>query len=45
MIFTGGGADALAMRKIGASAFVISSDQGLMRHAAMKALADLNSME
>ena len=28
------------MREIGASAFIISSDQGLMRQAAKKALAE-----
>ena len=45
MVFTGSLADATAMRKLGASAFVVSSDQGLMRQAAAKALAELNAME
>jgi 2-keto-3-deoxy-L-rhamnonate aldolase RhmA len=45
MVFSGGLADAQAMRKIGASAFVILSDQGLMRQAAAKMLADLGGLE
>lgn len=45
MVFTGSLADAAAMRKLGASAFVISSDQGLMRQAAAKALADFATLE
>lgn len=45
MVFTGSLADASAMRKLGASAFAVSSDQGLMRQAAAKALAELNGME
>lgn len=44
MVFVGGTADAQAMRSLGASAFVISSDQGLMRQAAAKALAELDTM-
>lgn len=32
--------DAKAMRALGATAFVIASDQGFMRQGAMKALAD-----
>jgi 2-keto-3-deoxy-L-rhamnonate aldolase RhmA len=45
MVFTGTLADASAMRKLGASAFAISSDQGLMRQAAAKALAEINGIE
>jgi 2-keto-3-deoxy-L-rhamnonate aldolase RhmA len=33
-------ADAEAMKALGASAFIVSSDQGLMRQAALKVLAD-----
>lgn len=45
MVFTGGAADAKAMRALGASAFVVSSDQGLMRQAAKRALADLAAID
>jgi staphyloferrin B biosynthesis citrate synthase len=45
MVFTGGGADAKAMRALGATAFVVSSDQGLMRQAAARALADLATID
>jgi 2-keto-3-deoxy-L-rhamnonate aldolase RhmA len=45
MVFTGGAADAAAMRRLGASAFVVSSDQGLMRQAAKRALADLAAID
>nr|WP_284701477.1 aldolase/citrate lyase family protein [Rhodoplanes tepidamans] len=40
MVFTGGAADAAAMRAIGATAFVVSSDQGLLRQAAARVLDD-----
>lgn len=45
MVFTGTLADASAMRKLGASAFAVSSDQGLMRQAAAKTLAEFNGIE
>ncbi len=41
MVFVGNKADAQAMRDIGASAFIYSSDQGLMRQAAAKARAEI----
>jgi len=45
MVFTGTLADASAMRKLGASAFAVSSDQGLMRQAAAKVRAELDGIE
>jgi len=44
MVFVGNNKDALAMREIGASAFVFSSDQGLMRQAAGRALAEFEAL-
>lgn len=44
MVFVTGSADAAAMRALGASAFVFSSDQGLMRQAAAKALAEFANL-
>jgi staphyloferrin B biosynthesis citrate synthase len=44
MVFVGSNRDALAMREIGASAFIYSSDQGLMRQAAGKALAEFEAL-
>jgi staphyloferrin B biosynthesis citrate synthase len=44
MVFTGSASDAATMRELGASAFVISSDQGLMRQAAAKALAEFSAI-
>jgi 2-keto-3-deoxy-L-rhamnonate aldolase RhmA len=44
MVFIGSEKDALAMREIGASAFIFSSDQGLMRQAAARALADFAAL-
>ena len=44
MVFVGSNKDALAMREIGACAFVFSSDQGLMRQAAGRALAEFEAL-
>ena len=44
MVFVGSNKDALAMREIGASAFIFSSDQGLMRQAAGRALAEFEAL-
>jgi len=44
MVFVNGPADAQAMRAIGASAFIHSSDQGLMRQAAAKVLEEFKSL-
>ncbi|MDH7795991.1 MULTISPECIES: aldolase/citrate lyase family protein [unclassified Beijerinckia] len=45
LFFVGSLADAAAMREIGASGFIYMSDQGLMRQAAAKALADLKTLK
>ncbi len=44
MVFVGGMKEAEWLRSIGATAFVYSSDQGLMKQAASKALADLRGL-
>jgi staphyloferrin B biosynthesis citrate synthase len=44
MVFVGGNKDATAMREIGASAFIYSSDQGLMRQAAARSLAEFEAL-
>lgn len=44
MVFVGNKADAQAMREIGVSAFIYSSDQGLMRQAAAKARAEIQEL-
>jgi 2-keto-3-deoxy-L-rhamnonate aldolase RhmA len=44
MVFVGNNKDALAMREIGASAFIFSSDQGLMRQAAARTLAEFEAL-
>ena len=44
MVFVGSAADAQAMRAIGASAFIYSSDQGLMRQAAARAKAEITAL-
>ena len=44
MVFVGSNKDALAMREIGANAFIFSSDQGLMRQAAGRALAEFEAL-
>ena len=44
MVFVGSNKDAVAMREIGASAFIFSSDQGLMRQAAGRALAEFEAL-
>jgi 2-keto-3-deoxy-L-rhamnonate aldolase RhmA len=44
MVFVNNTDDARAMRGIGASAFIFSSDQGLMRQAAARVLADFKSL-
>lgn len=44
MVFVGNAVDAQAMRAIGASAFIYSSDQGLMRQAAARAKADISAL-
>lgn len=44
MVFVGNADDARAMRSIGASAFIFSSDQGLMRQAASRVLTDFQSL-
>ncbi|MDB5580560.1 MAG: aldolase [Bradyrhizobium sp.] len=45
MVFVGNADDARAMRAIGASAFIFSSDQGLMRQAAVRTLAEFQSLD
>jgi 2-keto-3-deoxy-L-rhamnonate aldolase RhmA len=44
MVFVGGLKEAEWLRGIGATAFVCSSDQGLMKQAAGKALADIRNL-
>lgn len=44
MVFVGNAADAQAMRAIGATSFIYSSDQGLMRQAAARAKAEINAL-
>jgi 2-keto-3-deoxy-L-rhamnonate aldolase RhmA len=44
LFFVGNLADASAMRAIGGSGFVYASDQSLMRQAAARALADLDTL-
>ena len=44
MVFVGGMKEAEWLRSIGATAFVHSSDQGMMKQAAGKALADLRAL-
>ena len=44
MVFVGSNKDALAMREIGASAVIYSSDQDLMRQAAARALAEFEAL-
>lgn len=44
MVFVGGMKEAEWLRSIGATAFVHSSDQGMMKQAAGKALADLRTL-
>jgi 2-keto-3-deoxy-L-rhamnonate aldolase RhmA len=44
MVFVGGMKEAEWLRGVGATAFVYSSDQGLMKQAAARALADLRSL-
>jgi len=44
MVFVGNAADAQAMRAAGASAFIYSSDQGLMRQAAARAKAEIATL-
>lgn len=44
MVFVTSERDAANMKSIGASAFIYSSDQGLMRQAAAKALAEFNAL-
>jgi staphyloferrin B biosynthesis citrate synthase len=44
MVFVGSNKDALAMRGIGASAFIYSSDQGLMRQAAARVLQEFRDL-
>jgi 2-keto-3-deoxy-L-rhamnonate aldolase RhmA len=45
MVFVGNADDARAMRSIGASVFIFSSDQGLMRQAAARTLTDFQSLK
>jgi 2-keto-3-deoxy-L-rhamnonate aldolase RhmA len=45
MVFVSNNNDAVSMGAIGATAFIFSSDQGLMRQAAAKALADFESLK
>jgi 2-keto-3-deoxy-L-rhamnonate aldolase RhmA len=45
MVFVNDRDDAAAMKSIGATAFVFSSDQGLMRRAAVSALADMRNLK
>jgi staphyloferrin B biosynthesis citrate synthase len=44
MVFVGSAADAQAMHKLGATAFVYASDQALMRRAAAAALGELKAI-
>lgn len=44
MVFSGTSADMQAMRAMGASGFVMASDQGLMRQAASRALTDFKAL-
>lgn len=44
MVFVGGMKEAEWLRAVGATAFVYSSDQGLMKQAAGKALADIRNL-
>lgn len=44
MVFVGSNKDAVAMREIGASAFIYSSDDGLMRQAPAQVLAEFQAM-
>jgi len=44
MVFVGGMKEAEWLRSVGATAFVYSSDQGLMKQAAAKALADVRGL-
>lgn len=44
MVFVGGMKEAEWLRAVGATAFVYSSDQGLMKQAATKALADIRGL-
>ena len=44
MVFVGSNKDATAMREVGASAFIFSSDQGLMRQAAGRVLAEFEAL-
>ncbi len=44
MVFVGGMKEAEWLRSVGATAFVYSSDQGLMKQAAAKALADIRGL-
>jgi 2-keto-3-deoxy-L-rhamnonate aldolase RhmA len=44
MVFVGNAADAQAMRSIGATAFIYSSDQGLMRQAAARAKSEITAL-
>lgn len=45
LFLVGSLADATAMRRIGGSGFVYASDQGFMRQAAARALADLKALD
>jgi staphyloferrin B biosynthesis citrate synthase len=42
-VMTGSTADAAAMKELGATAFIVASDQGFMRQAAAKAVADFGA--
>ena len=44
-VMTGGKEEALGFRKLGASAFIVSTDQGFMRKAAGAALAEFQTLE
>jgi 2-keto-3-deoxy-L-rhamnonate aldolase RhmA len=44
-VFVGGQTEASWLRDQGATAFVVSSDQGFMRKAAMQALAEIRSLD
>lgn len=44
MVFVSNAADAQAMRSIGATAFIYSSDQGLMRQAAARAKSEITAL-
>jgi 2-keto-3-deoxy-L-rhamnonate aldolase RhmA len=45
MVFVGSHKDAVAMRAIGASAFIFLSDQGLMRQAAARTLSEFETLD